>query len=157
MRKTVKPAKRWLMASLLILTLLPFQGLIGSNAETAYAESVQAAGGAGPVYLDGSSIRKVESEQENTYILLENGTVLAWGSNLFGQLGNNETGNPRRFPAPVNGLPKITDVAAGYAFVLALDEDGHVWQWGCVHGYDVFTSACPGAILTPPEGRHWRE
>jgi len=133
----------------LILTLLPFQGLIGSNAETAYAESVQAAGGAGPVYLDGSSIRKVESEQENTYILLENGTVLAWGSNLFGQLGNNETGNPRRFPAPVNGLPKITDVAAGYAFVLALDEDGHVWQWGCVHGYDVFTSACPGAILTP--------
>ena len=72
-------------------------------------------------------------------------TVLAWGLNNYGQLGNNTS--PLTTPAvpystipvpvfkqdPTNGITPLTNVtaiAAGGSHSLALDGNGDVWAWG---------------------------
>jgi alpha-tubulin suppressor-like RCC1 family protein len=61
--------------------------------------------------------------------VLAGGTVDAWGSNVFGQLGDG-TVNPHYAPAPVPGLSGVTQVATGDEFMLAVDSGGSVWGWG---------------------------
>jgi len=65
----------------------------------------------------------------HTLALLENGTVLSWGSNHGGELGDG-TRNPRQTRAPVVGLTDVVSIAAGSSYSLALRADGTVWAWG---------------------------
>jgi len=64
--------------------------------------------------------------------LKSDGTVWAWGSNSFGQLGNNTSGINTKSPIPVqvSGLSGVVDVAAGRLHSLAVKSDGTVWAWG---------------------------
>jgi PKD repeat protein len=57
------------------------------------------------------------------------GTVWAWGSNTYGQLGDGTT-TPRRTPVQVQGISNVVSVAGGRDHVLALKSDGTVWAWG---------------------------
>ncbi len=60
-----------------------------------------------------------------------NGTVWAWGSNAWGELGNGTVGSTATpLPVEVSGLKDVVAVAAGSTFSLALREDGTVWAWG---------------------------
>ena len=73
-----------------------------------------------------------------SFALLDNGTVLAWGANEEGQLGDGSTGGAEtctglacsRTPVPVSGLSDVTAIAAGASNGLALLGDGHVMAWG---------------------------
>ncbi|HEY6009435.1 MAG TPA: hypothetical protein VIU40_14005, partial [Geobacteraceae bacterium] len=65
----------------------------------------------------------------HSLVLKEDGTVWAWGNNLFGQLGDGTTTN-RSAPVRVVGLSGVISVAAGYEHSLALTDDGTVWAWG---------------------------
>jgi alpha-tubulin suppressor-like RCC1 family protein len=68
--------------------------------------------------------------------------IMAWGSNFYGQIGNNVTNHVRLdAPAPMTVLDSagrpfagsggaVSAVAAGYGFSLALAADGTVWGWG---------------------------
>jgi alpha-tubulin suppressor-like RCC1 family protein len=62
------------------------------------------------------------------------GTVWAWGSNAYGELGIGSVSNnsctciPNA--VPVTGLGQATSVAAGDYGSLALKPDGTVWAWG---------------------------
>lgn len=56
-------------------------------------------------------------------------TVLAWGDNTKGQIGNGNTTNAT-YPTKVFGLTNIISVSAGDGFSLALDSSGYVWAWG---------------------------
>ncbi|MEI7831763.1 MAG: IPT/TIG domain-containing protein, partial [bacterium] len=58
-----------------------------------------------------------------------NGSVWAWGSNLFGELGDG-TRTTRNFAMKVIGLTGITAVSAMNIHSLALKSDGTVWAWG---------------------------
>jgi alpha-tubulin suppressor-like RCC1 family protein len=61
--------------------------------------------------------------------LLSNGTVMAWGDNSYGELGNGTTTNSD-IPVPVSGLSGVTAVTAGGDDSLALLDDGTVVAWG---------------------------
>jgi alpha-tubulin suppressor-like RCC1 family protein len=61
--------------------------------------------------------------------LLSNGTVMAWGENSLGQLGNGTTTNSD-VPVKVNGLSEVVAVAAGFFHNLALLKNGTVMAWG---------------------------
>ncbi len=62
-------------------------------------------------------------------LALREGAVLAWGNNSAGQLGDGNTTN-RDKPGEVIGLSKVTAIAAGCEFAIALLESGHVETWG---------------------------
>ena len=71
----------------------------------------------------------VESGGNHTVALRDDGTVWAWGSNSFGQLGDGTTAD-RRTPVQVPNLNNITAIAAGWNHTLALESDGTLWAWG---------------------------
>jgi len=62
-------------------------------------------------------------------VMNDDGTVMAWGYNGKGQLGD---GSLKRSSSPVmvKGLLEVTAVAAGFNSSMALRKDGTVWAWG---------------------------
>jgi alpha-tubulin suppressor-like RCC1 family protein len=67
----------------------------------------------------GSGITQLAAGESDIYALKSDGTVLAWGDNWNGQLGNGTKTSVTR-PAPVTGLTDATQVAAGEQFALAI-------------------------------------
>jgi alpha-tubulin suppressor-like RCC1 family protein len=66
-----------------------------------------------------------------SYAVRSNGTLFSWGINTAGQLGNGTTGGFTTSPAPVPGLPGVTQVASSGASVLAIDNLAErLWAWG---------------------------
>ncbi|MEY9875139.1 alpha-tubulin suppressor-like RCC1 family protein [Streptacidiphilus sp. MAP12-33] len=96
------------------------------------------------------------------------GSVVAWGWNIIGELGNGTTGGASSVPAPVCApgqhapctrfLADVTAVAAGNVHALALLRDGTVFAWGTNGGGrlgdgNLFTSsAVPVPVCAP--GQH---
>jgi alpha-tubulin suppressor-like RCC1 family protein len=58
-----------------------------------------------------------------------NGTLWAWGSNFYGQLGLSNTTN-RSSPTQVGTLSIWTQVACGYSHTAAIQTPGTLWAWG---------------------------
>jgi alpha-tubulin suppressor-like RCC1 family protein len=71
--------------------------------------------------------------------LRKDGTVLAWGENVVGQLGDGTT-TDRFLPVEVSGIAGIASVAAGWNSSFAVCRDGTVWGWG----YNVFSQLGDG-------------
>jgi alpha-tubulin suppressor-like RCC1 family protein len=91
-----------------------------------------------PIELPGKALQVAVGESSQ-YALLEDGTVVAWGTNDEGQLGNGPlgaSGELGRYPKPsvtpvrVTGLSGIVQIAAGMKHAVALKGDGTVWAWG---------------------------
>jgi len=61
-------------------------------------------------------------------VLKSDGTVWAWGSNGYGQLG--VSGGSSVTPVQVTALSGMAAIAAGDGYSLALKSDGTVWVWG---------------------------
>jgi len=64
--------------------------------------------------------------------------VLAWGYNLYGQLGTALNGASTA--QNVEGLSNVTSVAAASNHSLALTSDGRVWVWGTNYFKNIGTS-----------------
>jgi alpha-tubulin suppressor-like RCC1 family protein len=87
--------------------------------------------------LRGAKVEEIAGGASHTLALKEDGTVLAWGYNRDGELGDgtNED-NPlpvqvKDFRDPSGRLSGVEAVAAGSSHSLALkEEDGTVWAWG---------------------------
>jgi alpha-tubulin suppressor-like RCC1 family protein len=67
----------------------------------------------------GSGITQLSAGDFHMLALKSNGTVLAWGGNAHGQLGNGSTAQVTG-PVQVTGLTNATQVAAGEDFSLAV-------------------------------------
>ncbi|KAB0671412.1 hypothetical protein F6V30_02190 [Oryzomonas sagensis] len=72
---------------------------------------------------------KVAAGTSNTMVLKSDGTVFAWGWNLYGQLGDGTT-TDRHSPTVVPGLTGVTAIVPGYAHTAARKSDGTVLAWG---------------------------
>ena len=86
--------------------------------------------GSVPVQIAGiSNAVTVAIGAYHTLCLKVDGTVLAWGGNYFGELGNGTTTDSDT-PVQVTGLSNIVSICAGDNHSLALDSNGSVWAWG---------------------------
>jgi alpha-tubulin suppressor-like RCC1 family protein len=61
--------------------------------------------------------------------LLDNGTVVAWGNNQEGELGDGTT-TQRDLPVAVKGLTNVVAISAGTETSLALLSNGTAMAWG---------------------------
>jgi len=68
-----------------------------------------------------------------------NGTVLAWGENVVGQVGDGTT-TDRFLPVVVNGVRHAVSVSVGWNSSFAVCRDGSAWGWG----YNVFSQLGDG-------------
>ena len=76
-----------------------------------------------------SPIKDVQCGANFILVLLQDGTVWAWGKNDYGQLGDKTTVSATT-PVQVKGLKNVTAIAAGGTHGLALKANGTVWAWG---------------------------
>jgi alpha-tubulin suppressor-like RCC1 family protein/predicted Ser/Thr protein kinase len=97
---------------------------------------------------DLNNVVAVSAGESHSLALLSDGTVMAWGSDAAGQLGDGpqatgdcEAGPCRRRPMPVPGLENVVAIAAGFRHSLALLDDGRLMAWG----WDAFGQLGDGA------------
>jgi hypothetical protein len=76
-----------------------------------------------------ASIAAISSGDSHTLALTTAGTIVAWGGNGAGQLGDGTTVD-RYSPVAIPGLINVSAVAAGGTHSLALGLDGNVYAWG---------------------------
>lgn len=76
-----------------------------------------------------SGVTQIAAGREHTLALLSNGTVMAWGADGHGELGDGGTAS-RGDPALVPGLTGVVAIAAGDDTSMALLADGSVRMWG---------------------------
>jgi alpha-tubulin suppressor-like RCC1 family protein len=87
-----------------------------------------------PVAVTGlSGVTAISTGTDHTLALMADGTVMAWGNNVQGQLGDGTTGGISNVPVPVKGLSGVTAISAGRSYSLALLSDGTVMAWGDNH------------------------
>ncbi len=97
-------------------------GQVGDTTTTHRSLPTQIAGG----YTD---IVSIEGAIFHTLALRSNGTLLAWGYNIKGQVGDGTT-TQRNSPVVVAGLTNVIAVASGGSHSLALLSDGTIRAWG---------------------------
>ncbi len=101
------------------------RGQLGDGSTTARLTPVQVSGLTGVVAVAVDS----GSCDGHSLAVKSDGTVLAWGSNWRGELGDG-TQNNALTPAQVSGLTGAVAIAGGCRYSLALKSDGTVWAWG---------------------------
>jgi alpha-tubulin suppressor-like RCC1 family protein len=103
--------------------------------ETCHANFAQASGyevpcSTTPVPVAGlSDVTAVAAGAQHGLALLSNGTVMAWGDNEDGQLGDG-TGSNSDVPVTVHGLSEVVAITADQNSSLALLKNGTVMSWG---------------------------
>ena len=80
-------------------------------------------------YVSLSGVTAIVAGEYHTVALKNDGSVWAWGSNAYGQIGDGTTTN-RTTATQVSGLTGVIAIAAGNSHTVALKSDGTVWAWG---------------------------
>lgn len=100
-------------------------GQLGDGTTVDKSTAVAVAGLSGIVAVSGGG----DQLEAHSMALKANGTVWAWGSNLYGGLGNGTTVNSMA-PVQAQGLTNVKQISAGGWHSVALRNDGTVWAWG---------------------------
>ena len=110
---------------------LNFAGQLGSSAGL-YSTVPVAVDTSG--VLAGKTVVAISAGESFSLALCSDGTVVAWGDNSSGQLGNNSnTGGPSPVAVDTSGVlagKKVVAIAAGGLHSVALCADGTVVAWG---------------------------
>ncbi|MCX6864874.1 MAG: cadherin-like beta sandwich domain-containing protein, partial [Verrucomicrobia bacterium] len=85
--------------------------------------------------LAGKTVMAVAAGYEHSLALCSDGTLAAWGSDFYGQLGNSSGNNSSSVPVLVDRTgvlagKTVMAIAAGNSHNLALCEDGTLAAWG---------------------------
>ena len=98
------------------------QGQLGDGTVTASNTPV-------PVSGLSNGITAVAAGYSDSFALKSDDTVVAWGDNYSGDLGDG-SGSVQTAPVAVAGLSNVRAIAAGWYHTLAVKWDGTVWSWG---------------------------
>jgi hypothetical protein len=80
-----------------------------------------------------TTVKAISAGAMHSLALLTDGTVLAWGQNKYGAVGNGST-QDQFAPTPVPGVRNVVAITAtGYSSVAVL-QDGTVMEWGATYG-----------------------
>jgi len=84
-----------------------------------------------PVAVSGlSGASAIAAGQRHSLALLAGGSVMGWGEDRFGELGDGELAHAQENPVAVIGLSGVSAIAAGGEHSLALLDGGTVMTWG---------------------------
>ena len=101
-----------------------------------------------PVAVAGlSGIVAISAGARHSLALSTFGSVLAWGANDTGQLGDGSV-TPKLVPGVVPGLTNVAAIAACGSHSLALKRDGTVWAWGA-NGFGQLGNGTSTTRLSP--------
>jgi len=104
-----------------------------------------------------SGVVAISAGSEHTCALTSAGGVKCWGSNQYGELGDNTTEPERRVPTDVFGLSSgVVAISAGGTNTCVLTSEGAVKCWGHNGNGQVgdgTTSACGWNEPCPPIGK----
>jgi alpha-tubulin suppressor-like RCC1 family protein len=127
---------------------------IGDNTSVAKSSPVSVAGGNQwrTISVGGTTVSSV-----HVLALDSNSYAWAWGTNIFGSLGNNTT-NPQSSPVSVVGGRQFTKIFAGVSISVALDSNSYAWAWGdnSVGALGINTIANASSPVSVVGGKQWR-
>jgi alpha-tubulin suppressor-like RCC1 family protein len=108
-------------------------GQLGNNTQVDSYTPVQTLGKDGISYL--VNIEDIAAGGDHSVALLKNRTVLTWGTNIYGQLGDNTLVGKIipvqvKGPAGVGILTDVFYIAAGQGNTIAMKRNGEIWGWG---------------------------
>ncbi len=104
-----------------------------------------------PASAGSSSFKTIAAGGKFGLALRTDGTVLAWGDNQFGELGNGATSAPVVTPTVIPGLSNVVAVAAGALTAMALKNDGTVLAWGYNQDGEVGIGTFTPSVPTPTQ------
>ncbi len=101
-------------------------GALGDNSTSGQATTPQQVSGV-------SNAIAIAAGNQFSLVLKSDGTMMAWGSNGVGQLGDGTQTN-RLTPIAVPNLSRIVAISTGHQHSMAVESDGtgpgHLWVWG---------------------------
>ena len=89
--------------------------------------------------IGGNDWKQVSCGYHNTAAIKEDGTLWIWGSNRYGQIGNNRqsitlgdggVGDNVPYPQMISTSKNWRQVVSGWHLTTALKTDGTLWTWG---------------------------
>jgi hypothetical protein len=106
-------------------------GQLGDGTDVPFTKTPVAVSVSGA--LAGKTVAGVAAGNGHSVALTTDGRVYTWGDNLFGQLGNGQAADSN-VPVAVKmdgalAGKRVTAIAAGGGFTLALASDGKVYSW----------------------------
>ena len=104
----------------------------GSNSFGALGRGSHSVGerDASPKPVDGlTNVIAIAGGQGHSLALKSDGTVWAWGMNMYGELGTGDLID-RDLPTKINTLTDIVEISTWGEFSIALKKDGTIWAWG---------------------------
>jgi alpha-tubulin suppressor-like RCC1 family protein len=101
-----------------------------------------------PVAVSGlNDARQIAAGYNHACALRASGTVVCWGSNASGELGNASS-NPSSVPVAVSSLAGVKMIAAGLGFSCAVLDTGAVSCWGA-NDYGQLGNGTPNTTPNP--------
>ncbi|HXD55477.1 MAG TPA: IPT/TIG domain-containing protein [Solirubrobacteraceae bacterium] len=103
-----------------------------------------------PVAVDGlSGVKAIAAGSTHALALLEDGTVVGWGDDREGQIGNGAQETAVPHPVPAGGLTAVEQIAAGEQDSAAILKSGELFTWGMNNLASLGLGTRTEAVATP--------
>ena len=109
--------KKWKLVTSMVIIALVTMALGGCGTDADLERFVEQAARQGKIAAGGG----------HSLVILDDGSLWAWGGNSFGRLGDGTTIDRH---TPVHIMDDVAAVSAGSFHTLAITTDGSLWAWG---------------------------